>query len=390
MARYFVHLPSNGSPAIFWRRLAGFAGELIHIDLNLLAHAVGDDPAALLLADGTLVDAQDYVSFSTGNTVVSALQPFAFTFPGEDVARPRALPIGPNLQRFLDDPLGGERMGLSLPFYDEDIKLGENGGGWFRNNNNNERDFHGATDFNTSPNAVFDVCAAAEGRVLAMRGDFIVLTHPTPGGHEFRTVYEHVDLSTVSQGVGAPVRRGEFLGRTDPIDDHLHFGVAVQVRNLQGAVTSLNGVDIGDFWYFIDPWGVYDYRADNYLPTTGRIFESQIAGVTHTVQWQTQPVFKTIPIARSTQYRAITRIQVRARRRGNIEGTFPPEHEQFMVYLKGDPDFFLVPLTQASNRTTELELVALLREAYFHRKRVQLEYRYAGDLRYIMAAWVGA
>ena len=37
-----------------------------------------------------------------------------------------------------------------------------------------------------------------------------------------------------------------------------------------------------------------------------------------------------------------------------------------------------------------LELVSLLREAFFYRKHVRLEYRYVGDLRYIMAAWVNA
>ena len=46
MARYFIHLPRDGSTALFWRGLAGFARESIHINLNLLAHAVGDDPAA--------------------------------------------------------------------------------------------------------------------------------------------------------------------------------------------------------------------------------------------------------------------------------------------------------------------------------------------------------
>ena len=60
MAPYFLHLPPDGSPAIFWRGLAGFAGELIQINLNLLAHAVGDDPANLLLANGTLVPPQNY------------------------------------------------------------------------------------------------------------------------------------------------------------------------------------------------------------------------------------------------------------------------------------------------------------------------------------------
>ena len=388
MARYFVLLPQDGSPGIFWRRLAGFAGELIHINLNLLAHAVGDDPAALLPAGGTLVPAQDYVRFSTGATVVPALQPFAFTLPGGNVGRPQALPIGPQLQRFLDDPLSGDRMDLSLPFYDEDIKLGPNGGGWFRNNNNNERDFHGGTDFNTSPTAVFDVCAAAEGRVLPMAGDCLVLSHTTANGREFRTVYLHMDLSTIPHAVDDTVRRGEFLGKTDPTQSplHLHFGVAVL-----GPSFTWNTVPVDAFWYFIDPWGVYDFRANNYLPTTGRIFESPIAGATHTIQWRAQPVFKTIPIARSTDgYKDIVRVQVRARRGTDLGGTFPAEHEQFLVWIEGDPDFFLVPLTQATDRTMEIELAILLREAFFYRKRVRLEYRYAGELRYIMAAWVGA
>ena len=387
MARYFVHLPPDGSPALFWRRLAGFAGELIQINLNLLAHAAGDDPASLLPANGTLVPPQNY-AFGNNPGESLSLQPFAFTMPGGNPSRPQALVLGPNLQRFLDDPLAGERLDLSLPFYDEDIKLGTNGGGWFRNNNPDNA-FHAATDFNTntSPTVVFDVCAVAEGRVLAMAGGRIVLTHTMSGGHEFRTVYVHMDLSTVSKGVGDAVRRGEFLGRTDAATSpiHLHFGVAVR-----GPAFTRGGVSVPALWYFIDPWGVYDFRANNYLPTSGRIFESQIAGVAHTVQWRAQPVFKTIPIARSTDgYKALVRIQVRVRRGDNLGGTFPPEHEQFLVWLEGDSDFFLVPLTQASNRTTELELVALLREAYFHGRRVRLEYRYAGDLRYIMAAWVG-
>ena len=388
MARYFVHLPLNDLPAIFWRRLAGFASKLIHINLNLLAHAVGDNPAALLPPGGTLVPAQDYLRFGTNAVIIPALQPFAFTLPGGNASRPQALPIGPQLRRFLDDPLSGERMNLSLPFYDEEIKLGPNGGGWFRNNNNNERDFHGATDFNTSPTAVFDVCAAAEGKVHAMAGDCLVLSHMTANGMQFRTIYLHMDLATTSHSVNDSVRRGEFLGKNDPTQSplHLHFGAAVL-----GPAFVWNGLPVDAAWYFIDPWGVYNFRANNYLPPSGRIFESQIAGAVHTVQWRAQPVFKTIPIARSTKgYQAIIRVQVRARRSDNLGGTFPPEHEQFLVWLEGESDFFLVPLTQASDRTTELELVTLLREAYVHGKPVRLEYRYAGDLRYIMAAWVGA
>jgi murein DD-endopeptidase MepM/ murein hydrolase activator NlpD len=390
MAHYFVHLPPNGSPAIFWRRLAGFAGELIHINLNLLAHAVGDDPAQLVPGGGALVTPQDYVRFSTtstGTTVIPVLQPFAFTTPGGGV---EALPItGTKLEGFLNDPLSGERMDLSLPFYDEDIKLLPTGGGWFRNSNDDGA-FHAGMDFGTSPRAVFDVCAAAKGRILAMAGDSIILSHTTTHGREFRTVYDHIDLSTVSHDVGDSVRSGELLGRTDaaisPIQ--LHFGVAVQVSDGLG---SLNGVQISEFWYFMDPWGVYEFRDNNYLPTTGRIFESPIVGAAHTIQWRAQPVFKTIPIARSTDgYRDIIRVQLRVREGTNLGGTFPTEQEQFLVWLGDDPDFFLVPLTQTNDRAMELELVTLLREAFFTRRRVRLEYRYAGDLRYIMAAWVNA
>ena len=81
-------------------------------------------------------------------------------------------------------------------------------------------------------------------------------------------------------------------------------------------------------------------------------------------------------------------VQVRARQGENKGGTLPAEHEQYAVWLSGDPDFFLVPLAQARDRATEIELTALLRDAFFDGKRVRLEYRYVGDLRYIMAAWV--
>lgn len=403
MARYFVHRPPDGSAPIFWRGSSRFAGERFQYNLNLLAHAVGDDPASLLPPGGTLVPAQDY-NYGPGTVSV---QPFVCTIRVGGVTSTQALPIGLDLQRFLDDPLDGERMDLSLPFYDEEVKLGPSGGGWFRQDNDSSA-FHQATDFVKRPRAVFDVCAAAGGKVLARaasNGDHgapIVLSHTTPAGKEFRTLYQHLDITTAPPeiSVDADVRRGQFLGRTVGIPPatpdhviHLHFGVAVQ-----GPALTLSGVDVPALWYFIDPWGVYDYyehdRFSNttYLPPERqpRIFESMAVGVTHTVQWQTQPLFKTIPIARSTDdYKQIVRVQVRARRSEDTGGTFPDEHEQFLVWLEDDPDFFLVPIAQAKDRTTELELMTLLREAYFHGKAVRLEYRYVGDLRYVMAAWVG-
>ncbi len=35
VGRYFVHLPPDGSSAVYWRGLGGFAGELIQINLNI-------------------------------------------------------------------------------------------------------------------------------------------------------------------------------------------------------------------------------------------------------------------------------------------------------------------------------------------------------------------
>jgi hypothetical protein len=161
MARYFVHLPSDGSSALFWRDAEYFAGEPFQYNLNLLAHAKGDNPARLLPAGGKLVPPQTY-DFGAGTVLV---QPFAFVRRGGNSRRPTPLPLGPKLKRFLDDPLAGERMDLSLPFYDEEIKLGPSGGGWFRKDAGSHP-FHGGTDFDRNPRAIFDVCAAASGRIL--------------------------------------------------------------------------------------------------------------------------------------------------------------------------------------------------------------------------------
>ena len=92
--------------------------------------------------------------FATGTVVIPALQPYAITVPGGAFKAYRS--PGTNLQRFLDDPLEGESMNLSLPFYDEKIKLGPKGRGSFRDNNDDSA-FHGGTDFNARFAAVFDV-----------------------------------------------------------------------------------------------------------------------------------------------------------------------------------------------------------------------------------------
>jgi hypothetical protein len=44
------------------------------------------------------------------------------------------IPIGTELKNFLDYPLNSmEKMNLSLPFYDGTLGIGNRGGGWFRN-----------------------------------------------------------------------------------------------------------------------------------------------------------------------------------------------------------------------------------------------------------------
>lgn len=398
MPRYFVHLPPDGSPAIFSRRVGHFSGLAFHYNLNLFARAVGDDPSTLLPAWGELVPAQDY-AFEGGTMRV---QPFAFTPQGGNINRPESLPIGPNLQRFLNDPLGGEQMDLSLPFYDEDVKLGPSGGGWLRKETNDDA-FHGGTDFLKRPRAVFDVCAAREGKIAARdtandkHGGCLVLSHYTPAGTEFRTVYQHLDVARMPPELqaGASVRRGQYLGRTIEVSIiHLHFGVAVQSPSIR-----LSGVSVPSLWFFIDPWGVYDYYEhdnrsnSNYLPPESQadIFRARIAGAVHTVQWQTQPLAETIPIARNTEgYKPIVRIQARARNDDNLGGTFPDEKEQILVWLQDDPEFFLIPGAEATDRAAALELVNVLREAFFHGKAVRLEYRFVGDLRYIMAASINS
>lgn len=388
MARYFVANPPDGSAGFLWRRLASFGGQPIHINLHLLAHALGDVPADLLPVGMDLVPRQDYRRFNVagpGEVAVPALQPFACTAAGSDLNRPNPLPIGDGLRRFLDDPLDGDQLLLSLPFYDEDLKLGPKGGGFIRPNAAEDA-FHAGTDFNTVSGGVFDICAAAPGVVYRIQGDCVVVAHPEAVAPRFLTVYRHIDRATLSLKVNDPVRRGQFLARTDPtqVPVHLHFAVAVQACGF-----SWQGTVIDPFWHMIDPWGVYDLRAGNYLPTAGRIFEAPITGAIHTVHWQSQPVARTIPIAHRTDpYRAVVRVQLRIRESSNLSGTLPAEKDQFLVWLADDPDFFLVPLSQAADRLAEWELITLLREAFVAGRQVRLEYRWIDQLRYITAAWV--
>ena len=48
VSRYFVHHPPTATvEPFYWRSLSGFADQPIHINLNLLAHVLGDSPTAM-------------------------------------------------------------------------------------------------------------------------------------------------------------------------------------------------------------------------------------------------------------------------------------------------------------------------------------------------------
>ena len=88
----------------------------------------------------------------------------------------QGLPVLPRLRRFLDDPLGGTRFDLALPFDDPDVKLTQNGA-WLRGTSGGSalRDgrFHCGIDFallDNGHNASFPVHAPADGVVVGLLG----------------------------------------------------------------------------------------------------------------------------------------------------------------------------------------------------------------------------
>lgn len=91
----------------------------------------------------------------------------------------------------------------------------------------------------------------------------------------------------------------------------------------------------------------------------------------------------------TTTFRKIREIQTRVRRRGDPSpGKLPKEDDQFLVWLEGLTHYFFVPIKTAAEPTMELEMMAMLREAFLHDKPVKLGYRKKSGNRYISAAWV--
>ena len=275
MAKYFQHIAPTSRAVFYWRdsHSESYAEIQVHINLNLLATAVGDTPASGV----SLVPAASYDTRVAGIGSID-VQPFVELRGNNSVE----LPIGPHLKNILDYPLGNEnKLDLSLPFYEPGLGIGDNGGGWFRNFEDDSA-YHGGWDITPiSRNSadLFEVCAAADGVIVGIakaENAPIVIQH-SAGGTEFLTIYQHLDLSDCQLDLTKPVKRGQFLARITGKKEvpHLHFMVAIKGPEF----THVSGKVIPSLWYAIDPFGVYDYYKNRLISqriTTFRI-EDQIA-----------------------------------------------------------------------------------------------------------------
>ena len=91
---------------------------------------------------------------------------------------------------------------------------------------------------------------------------------------------------------------------------------------------------------------------------------------------------------RQTEYKGIQKIQVRVR---DVDGgnadRLPDPKDQFFVELDGDNNRYFVPINVA-DKTLELEMINLLRDAFFNGKNVKLGYQVLNRRRFITAVWV--
>jgi len=434
MTRYFVNTGVSRSAAAtdgvgrYWRAAQTFRGwtqagatyESIaasglpmsgrvrfQVNLNLLSQLIDGTPVnpmpgiARVAApiDYPLAHREDPAVAATDESVTIAVTPREFTGPTGLVL---PLPIGRGLAAFLDDPLGlGEPLGLGLPFMDPDATVSQ---AWIRDGDRNGA-IHGGFDFSVREAAggrrpLIAACAAEEGVVVMLinnggkQGGVVLRHEPAPGVSYF-TLYQHLRPGSVSLAVGQRVRRGERLGRIRRwIDNgnersHLHFNVLVRSPV---AVPGLNAASRPLF--AIDPFGVYDDHVPDsgsdyaYVPRARGGMRSAIRGADRTIHWAGDPPINAFSGELRTEYLHIRTLQARIRTRNAPSD--PGEDTQFLVFLEGDSDFFFVRLKGARDLTMEVELMALLRDAFVHRKRVSLGYRNRVGGRYVSAAWVRA
>jgi murein DD-endopeptidase MepM/ murein hydrolase activator NlpD len=284
---YFVSDQLGATDQFFWRAPQHFGGIKTIPNYNLLAAVLGDDPASLLQPGQELVAPATY-GFGGGSV---DLQPFAFTTAGDTKAF--NLPLGPRLRSFLNDPLGGARFDLTLPFSDPNVALS------FRSavirSGDTEAVWHNSVDLDVNGNTDlgFDVVAPADGTVegTTATSSSLAIRHTASNGRPFLTIYQHlVPESKAHLQVGTAVRRGDVLGHVqEPGYTHLHFALAVR-----GPSRTVNGVVVPEMWYLLDSFGVYDYRRNidssttyNYLPSNTLL--PPVRGVIHAYAWRTDP-----------------------------------------------------------------------------------------------------
>ncbi len=292
MPKYFMHLPGSGSNPIYWRRRQSFAGIPIHINMNLLSVSLRDSPGTVPPSFRLVPRVGYNVGSGIGNITI---QPRVVT----DGTNFHELPIGPRLKNFLDYPIGEmNRMNLRPPFYDTTLGVGDSGGGWFRDNNDDSA-WHGGFDVARGPDrSLFKVCAAARGTILAISSRDnapLVLEHKV-GRRSFLTIYQHLNLRRTRLRVGQTIGRGEELARISdaPSVPHLHFMVAAQ-----SAIVSRGSPRLAiPAWFAIDAFGVYDFylrrtnrQTYNYLPDVSpNSWSARIQGAVHPIQWTSQPL----------------------------------------------------------------------------------------------------
>jgi hypothetical protein len=290
---YFVSDVISGEQ-FYWRSKQGFAGVTVLQNYNLLAAVLGDTPRA---TPGTSLVPEE--SYDYGDSGPVRLQPFAvMTRLGKKIG----LPPGPELTRFLNDPLRGAKFDLSLPFKDPNVALSNQSA--LLRRNDDESSWHIAIDFDYTGNSSneFDIHAAADGLVIGQLRDAIVIRHQASNRKHFLTIYKHLDPSSVVVRVNQQIKRGDFLGKlkadrtgTGSLYAHLHFAVAVK-----GPSRVINGTKVPELWYLIDPFGVYDYRRNrnsstsyNYLPDNR--MDKNVRGRIHAYVFKTDPPINSLP-----------------------------------------------------------------------------------------------
>jgi len=285
---YFVSDDIPGPEQFYWGGSSKYGGIRVVENYNLLATVLGDNPAKLVRRGQVLV-AQESFDFGAGPI---NLQPFAFTEGG---GRKRNLPIGPNLNAFLSDPLGGAMFDLTLPFSDSRVALSDRSALLRFGETSTPGSWHTAVDLDVSGHTSegFDVVAPADGIVEGNgNSDTLCLKHKAANGKEFLTIYAHMVPESKSHlTTGSSVVRGQVLGRVQSDGyTHLHFGVAVK-----GPSRTIGGTVVPELWYLIDPFGVYDYRRNresqtnyNYLPNN--TIATEVRGIHKAYVWRTNPL----------------------------------------------------------------------------------------------------